>query len=74
MKDIFEEITRKLYENSNGNIILVFMKRPEVWDKELMKMLWERFAERVKFILLGAYDKRKTEQEFHNMFLDSVVK
>lgn len=71
MKDIFEEITRKLYENSNGNIILVFMKRPEVWDKELMKMLWERFAERVKFILLGAYDKRKTEQEFHNMFLDS---
>ena len=71
MKDIFSEVTRKLYENSNGDIIFVFIKRPDVLDKELMKIVWDRFSERARFVMLGAYDKRKIERELQNIFLDS---
>lgn len=71
LRNIFEEMSRKLYENTNGMVIFVFIKDIDVWDKELMRIIWDRFAEKSRFILSGAYDKQKVEMQFHDLFLDS---
>lgn len=71
LRNIFEEVSRKLYENTNGMIIFVFIKDIDVWDKELMRIIWDRFGEKSRFILAGAYDKQKAEMQLHDLFLDS---
>lgn len=71
LKRLFNEVVKKLYENTNGMVIFVFMKNIEVWDRELMRIIWERFEERSRYIFVGAYDKEKLEKQFQNLFLDS---
>lgn len=70
IKALFEEVVRKLYGNTNGSIIFVFMKDIEVWDKELMRIVWDRFEERARFVMVGAYDKKKLDEQFQLYFLD----
>lgn len=72
IKRLFEEVVRKLYENTNGTVILVFMKDIEAWDKELMRIIWDRFEDRARFVMVGAYDKKKLEEKLRNLFLDSL--
>lgn len=71
LKNIFEELSRKLYENTTGKILFLFIKDIDVWDKELMRIIWDRFGEKSRFIFVGAYDKPKVEAQLQDLFLDS---
>lgn len=71
LRNIFQEISRKLYENTDGNVIFVFIKDIDVWDNELMRIIWERFGEKSRFLMVGAYNKRDLERQFQNLFFDS---
>ena len=70
LKNIFEELSRKLYENTTGKIIFVFIKDISAWDRELMRINWDRSGERSRFIFAGAYDKQEVELQLHDLFLD----
>lgn len=67
----YEEVTRKLYENTNEAIIFVFMKDIEIWDKELMRIVWERFEDKSRFVMVGSYDEKKLDRQLQNVFLNS---
>lgn len=71
IKNIFKELTEKLYSNSNGKIIFILIKNIEAWDKELMRIVWERFGQKAYFALVGAYDEDEIDRELHNLFLDT---
>ncbi len=72
IKQFYRETVQKLYENTSGQAIFIFLGDIEIWDMEWMKIAWERFEERARFILVGVYDKKKLDGYFRNMFLDSM--
>lgn len=71
LRNIFEEVSKKLYENTNSMIFFVFIKDIDVWDKEFMRIIWERFGDKSRFILVGAYDTSTVKAQLHDLFLDS---
>lgn len=71
VKKLFQEVSQKLYEQINGAVVFVFMKDIETWDKELMRIAWERFEEKAKFIMVGAFDKQKLDKQLRNLFMGS---
>lgn len=71
VKKLFQEVSQKLYEQINGAIVFVFMKDVESWDKELMRIVWERFEKKVRFIMVGAFDRRKVDKQLRNLFMGS---
>ncbi len=70
LKDLFMEIVDKLYENTNGTVLFVYLKEIEAWDRELMRCAWDRFAGKARFVLAGAYDRKKLEGQFQELFRD----
>lgn len=74
IKNFYEDLVQKLYINSNGAIVFVFIKDIEIWDKELMRIAWERFDKKVGFVMVGAFDKYQLELHMQNLFLDSFGK
>lgn len=70
IKDIFGELVQKLYENTNGTANFIFLKNIEVWDKELMRIVWDRFGEKARFVIAGAYNTQKLDKQFHALFLN----
>lgn len=70
IKDVFEKIVQKLYENTNGTVNFIFLKDIEVWDKELMRIVWDRFGDKAQFVLTGAYNIQKLNDQLHNVFLN----
>jgi len=72
VKVLYEETVRKLFENTNGMVIFVFMKDIEPWDRELMRIAWERFEEKAKFVMIGAYNSYVLSRQMQGLFFDSI--